>query len=126
MRNWKLDDTFLNMDLIDEINKTNLNLRVPYMFRGEKTHMTITSEIVSHKEGNGYKIEMHCNFLTPIIYSSTIAILVALVVVNTGVNLLVSSLIGVFIGFIAFAVLKDLIRRASNLYLDTLALKNIK
>jgi hypothetical protein len=126
MRNWKLDVSLINLDLIDEVNRTTLNLRVPFKFRGEKTHMSVSSEIVSHKVGNGYNMEMHCNILSPIIYSSSIGISVAFITTNAGAHILLGSLIGLLLGLIVFAYLKDIIRRTSNDYLDTLALKYYK
>lgn len=122
--NWKSSNAeFTKYEVLDSVNRYEIKLRVPFKWKGEKSHMTVSSKLFWIVQKDKCVITMYCNLVTPVILSFLIGSLIVLMTTSAGVNVVFGIIFGLLFSTVFFFVLRDLIQKASIEYLDLLCLK---
>lgn len=112
VKNWNYRELkSVEIDILDNVNRLNLTLRIPVKFKGIESHLLIPGKIEMKGIKNRVALSIHCNFMKPMIISFILGILSSVLflaiyfslVYFIGMTILIT---GVIFGIFYFSVLR--------------------
>jgi hypothetical protein len=118
IKNWtKTEFESLNYEVLDNVNRLKLTLRVPFRIRGCVSYMLITSELEMNNKKNHVVLSINCNLIKPFIFAIVLGILTSVLFLLLYSNLIFFLVMGLAITSISFGMFLYSIGKTSNEFL---------
>ena len=112
VKNWnQRESESVEIDILDNVNRLDLTLRVPFKVKGGESYMLIPSRIEMKDRKNQIALSIHCNLMKPLIISLILGLLSSVLFFAIYLNLayfigMTIVISGIFFGMFYFNVFK--------------------